>query len=147
MKALNEYLSTKVNISKNFPDKPTVKNIVNWLNANDFTKYDIVGKYDENDELSNEAISTHKFFTKLENLRFYVSRQTQYTTWKHEYAIVFCNGKPNEKNPALTIFASNEGIEKIGDRIGYTGDYIHSYDNIETIDELKELIYKCFRIY
>lgn len=144
MKRLNEYLSTKVKITKKFPDNPTIKNLVSWLNANDFVKYEIVGKYNENDELSNDAITTHKFFTKLEDLRFYVSRQTQEGPWKQKYAIVFCNGKPNKNNPAITIFASNEGIEKIGDRIGYTGSYVNIFNDINTIDEFKEFVYKYF---
>ena len=146
---LDEYLSTKVTISNGFPNKPTVKNIVSWLFENNFTKYNIAGKYDENDELSNDAISKTTFYQNLDDTRFYVARQTREGVLEHYYAISICVGKPNEKNPAVTFFATNRGIKLMyspnGNRIGYTGNYTSFYNDIKTVDDLKEVLRKYFK--
>lgn len=140
MKRLNEYLSTKVKFKNSFPDKPTLANVLSWLNANNFEHYDIIGKYNENDELSNDSISKNEFFN-LTNARFYVSKQIE-NPGKGNFSIIFCNGKVNESNPAFTIFVSDKGIEEIYNKIGYTGDSMYSYEDIHTVEELKKLIYK-----
>lgn len=148
MKLFTEYLSTNINNNKKFPDKPTVKNIVKWLSANNFTKYNIAGKYDEDDVMHNDAILRNKFYRDLDGARFYVARQTREGVQEHYYAISFCVGKPNEKNPAITLFATDRGIKIMyfpnGNRIGYTGNYTNFYNNIKNIDDLKEVLHEYF---
>lgn len=111
MRLLAEYLSTKVKVSKGFPEVPKLETILNFLKSNGFVEIQHTADMSPQKQMENDAMKGKDVFMYEKNMH------------GDEYWIRFCKaGKLSNKNPIYFVRATTDGHIESED-IAYT-EYI-----------------------
>lgn len=105
MRLLAEYLSTKVKVSKGFPEVPKLEDILEFLKTNGFVEVKYVYNKSALKSLEDMAVNGHNAFTWLKN-----------KDNDDEYWVRFCkSGKLSKENPVYFCRVTDDGHIKSSD--------------------------------